>query len=262
MRPSDLIFHLRQSIAEIGVRRTLVRTGVHLYRRVVPIKTPVHPFDLRHRVDTSSLIGKTQLTSGHPHDRFITGYWGTSPSLLREVLARWQQTLVETPNICHDFSFIDIGCGKGRVVMLASELPFRQIIGVELSPSLAAIAQKNLGIWNKSAHACNDLTILNVDALAVPIPDSPVLLYLYNPFDAPVMQLLLDRLQALALTRSHPIDLIFVRPEHTQLFDLIPNMHLLFEGEAQFTPEDTAADAFQTRAQDYRIYRLTGPRKP
>jgi SAM-dependent methyltransferase len=212
MRGANLIFHLRQSIAEIGLRRTLLRTARHAYRRVFPIKTPIHPFDLRYGVDTSGLIGGTQLTSGHTHDRFITGYWGTPPSLFHGARERWEASLVDTPYTCRDFSFIDIGCGKGRVVMLASDRPFRQVIGVELSPALVAIAEKNLAIWNKSSHACKDLTVLHADALAVPFPDSPLLVYLYNPFDTPVIQLFLDHLQTLALTRSSPIDSSMLAP--------------------------------------------------
>jgi SAM-dependent methyltransferase len=262
MSAANLIYHLRQSIAEMGLRRTLIKTGKHLYRRVFPIKIPVHPFDLRHGIDTSGLIGKALLDSGHAHDRFITGYWGTSPSLFRNALEHWQESLTQTHYICQDFALIDIGCGKGRVVMLASDHPFRQVIGVELNPELATIAQKNLEIWKRSTHACKDLAILNADALAVPVPDCPVVFYLYNPFDAPVVELFLNRLASLTATRSEPIDLIYARPEHAHLFDLIPGMNLIYEGEAPFTPEDTAADAFQTRAQDYRIYRLLKPHKP
>jgi hypothetical protein len=261
MPAANFLYHLRQSIAEIGLRRTLLRTAKHIYRRVVPIKIPTHPFDLRHGVDTSGLIGKTLLTSGHIHDRFITGYWGTSPSLLKGVLERWNEFLAGTSYTLSDFAFIDIGSGKGRVVMLASDYPFRQIIGVELSPALATIAKKNLDIWKQSIHACNDLTVLNADALTVPIYDEPLLVYLYNPFDAPVIQLFLDRLQSLALTRTNPIDLIYARPEHASLFDLVPNMRLVYAGEAPFTHEDAAADAFQTKAQDYNIYRVAMPRK-
>ena len=41
------------------------------------------------------------------------------------------------------FSFLDVGSGKGLVVMLASRHPFREVVGVEMAPELHAIAERN-----------------------------------------------------------------------------------------------------------------------
>ena len=60
--------------------------------------------------------------------------------LAKLVIDQWQQTLAETPHGIQDYTFLDIGSGKGRVLMLASDAPFRHIVGVELSPALTAIA--------------------------------------------------------------------------------------------------------------------------
>jgi SAM-dependent methyltransferase len=225
-----------------------------IYRRIFPPKIPSHPFDLRHQVDTSGLLYAPAITSGHPHDRHNTAYWGTAPSLFHGALARWQESLAGTPYTLADYTLIDIGSGKGRVVFLASEYPFRRILGVELNPNLTAIAGQNLARWQTTPHACADIAFLQSDALAVDLPETPTLLYLFNPFDAHVMQLLLTRLQSAA--RFTPIDLIYTRPEHATLFDTIPGMTLLWKGEVPFTPEDTAADAFSTTQQNTNIYRL------
>ena len=259
MRTANMVFRLRRSIAERGLRGTTLRVVKKIYRRVFPVRIPTHPFDLRYGVDTSGLLGKALLDSGHANDRFVTAYWGTAPSLFDGAFGRWGELLSGTHDTPCDFALLDVGCGKGRVLMQASEMPFWQIIGVELNPALVAIAQKNLEVWKRSDHACNDLVVVNADVLAVALPDSPVLIYLFNPFDAPVVQLFLDRLSSLVLTRSDPIDLIYARPEHAHLFDSVPNMRLLGEGEVSLTPEETAADAFETRTLDYRIYRLTSP---
>src|SRR5262249_19084439 len=40
--------------------------------------------------------------------------------------------------------FIDLGAGKGRVVALAAQYPFRRVQGVEISPQLVAAARVNL----------------------------------------------------------------------------------------------------------------------
>ena len=142
--------------------------------------------------------------------------------------------------------------------MMASEFPFRCILGVELNPDLTTIAQANLAKWAATPHACSDLQVLNADALSIPLPDSPTLLYLYNPFDEHVLQPFLDRLSAASQTRSAPIDLMYVRAEHAHLVEAVPGMALLWAGDVPLAPEDTAVDAFQTRQQDAKIYRLPG----
>lgn len=252
----SLLTRAGKYLAENGPYRTLIKAAKSLYRRVVPLRVPTHPFDLRHGVDTSGLIAGTRLASGQANDSHNTAYWGTAPSLLRDTIGHWIPTIAATPFPLESYTFIDIGSGKGRVLMLASEYAFQRVVGIELSPRLVAIAQKNLAIWLASPRLCMDITALNADALELPLPDTPTLIYLFHPFDAPVVQLFLDRLHQRSLTRSTPIDLIYANPQHANLFEATPNMDLLHIGEAPFTAEETAADAFKTLSETYRIYRL------
>jgi SAM-dependent methyltransferase len=261
MRAADTIYHIRKLLTDIGPGQTALRLGTHLYHRAFPVKYPVHPFDLRHGVDTSGLIGGTRLSSGRTHDRHITAYWGTAPSAFLDVLAQWNDSLSDGPYSTRDYVFIDIGCGKGRALMLASDLPFRRVVGVELNPALVSIAEKNLIRWKASPHPCDDIEVLNVDALEFALPDSPTLLYIFNPFDRHVTQLLLDRIQAVSLTRSADIDIIYMTPEHADLFAAIPNMQVLGQGRTPLPTEETAVDAFNTKSLGYCIYRLPPPPK-
>lgn len=235
---------------------SVVHIAQRIRHRLFPPKCPVDPFDLRHGVDTSGLIAGRQLRSGHAHDAASCSYWGTASSLFDGALARWEESLAGTEYSSPDYSLIDIGCGKGRVLMLASNFPFRKIIGVELSPALTKIAHHNLEKWHATPHICDDIAILQADALEVSFPDSPVLVYLFNPFNAHVTRLLLDRLLALSNTRSTPIDLIYTRPEHDDLFRQCPQLQLLWSGDIPFSEEDAAADYFQGKAQGCSIYRL------
>jgi hypothetical protein len=261
MRAADTLYHIRKLLIEIGPRRTALQLGRHLYHRAFPVKFPVHPFDLRHGVDTSGLIGGTRLSSGRTHDRHITAYWGTAPSAFLDVFARWNESLSDSPFSAGDYVFIDIGCGKGRALMLASDLPFRRVVGVELNPALVSIARKNLIKWKASAHTCDNIEVFNADALEFAFPESPALLYVFNPFDRHVTQLLLDRILTVSLTRSAPIDIIYMTPEHADLFAAIPNLQLLKQGRSPLTTEEKSVDAFQTQSLGYCIYRLLPPPK-
>ena len=239
-----------------GPWRTVRILGKRLHREFFPAPVPTHPFDLEHGVDTSGLLFAEHLASGHAHDDHINAYWGTAPSGFRGILEQWQQTLAGTPYGIQDYTFLDIGCGKGRVLMLASDAPFQRIVGVELSPALTAIAESNMAKWSAAPHLCSNIDVLNVDALAAPIPDSPVVLYIYNSFNLYVMLPLLERLQALALARSTPIDLIYAKPQQAPLVDAVPGIALLTAGSIPLTPEDRTACAFSTTHLDYRIYRF------
>lgn len=257
-RPSP-IQRLRNALRSRGAIGAAGALASRIRERFFPTPAPTHHFDLRHGVDTSGLLYTRKLRSGHANDPHITAYYGTSPSLFRGVIARWQQTLANTPCQLSDFTLIDVGCGKGRVLLMASDLPFRRVLGIELNPGLAATASENLARWNASRHACADITVLNADALATPLPDSPALLYLYNPFDEHVMQPLLHRLRAACRTRTTPIDILYIHPVHAELFQRTPGMALLWAADIPIAPEDTAVDAFHSTGQDVHLYRLTGP---
>ena len=241
-----------------GPWRTARILGKRLHREFFPGPVPTHPFDLEHGVDTSGLLFAEHLASGHAHDDHINAYWGTPPSGFRGILEQWRQMLAGTPYGIEDYTFLDIGCGKGRALMLASDAPFQRIAGVELSPPLTAIAESNVAKWSTVPHVCSDIQILNVDALEAPIPDSPVVLYIYNSFNLYVMVPLLERLQSLALARSAPIDLIYAKPQQAALVDAVPGIALLTAGSIALTAEDRAACAFATAELHFRIYRFAG----
>jgi SAM-dependent methyltransferase len=82
-----------------------------------------HPFDVEHGTDTGGLIPGSELGVGHRHDLFIAGYAGVPPSGFRAAIARWKS--VGLLHRIEDYTFLDLGCGKGRAVLLASEFGFR-----------------------------------------------------------------------------------------------------------------------------------------
>src|ERR1700752_1632972 len=118
-------------------------------RATLPYRFIDHPFDKRHGLDTSGYVSKRDLVTGHPHDVYLTGYSAVAPSVFRQMCRRWIDTLAARGRV-QAFSFVDVGAGKGRALLLASELPFRKVIGVELSKPLAQIAAQNIEKWNRS----------------------------------------------------------------------------------------------------------------
>ena len=214
---------------------------------------PVHPFDQAHGVDTSGLVPAKHLTTGHAHDEHVTAYYGVAPSILRALIAHWRETV--PPHPISSYTFLDIGCGKGRALLVASELPFRRIIGIELNPKLAAVARTNADSWicshsaDPTAPLLAPIEILEQDALELTLPTTPTLLFLFHPFEAPLLRKLLRRIEsqvaehAKLVQHSTPVlDILYVNAECASVLDRHPAFQRLFIGQVPMSPEDHAAD--------------------
>ncbi len=88
--------------------------------------------------------------------------------------------------------FVDVGCGMGRAVFIAAQRPFRQVVGIEISPALHAIAEDNLASYT-GPRACADVRIVRADAARYRFPRGDLVLYLYNPFDGAMLESVVRR---------------------------------------------------------------------
>jgi SAM-dependent methyltransferase len=93
------------------------------------------------------------------------------------------------------FDFIDFGSGKGRVLLVASHYPFRQVVGVEFSPELHEIAQENIRKYQSPARRCQAVYSVCADAATLALPEQACVLYFNNPFAGPIFACVLHNLQ-------------------------------------------------------------------
>jgi len=128
-------------------------------------------YDWEKRVDTTSgtVSWRARLLG-----LFHSPYQPTDPALFHEMMA-------SLPVAFDAFTFIDIGSGKGRTLLLASEYPFRKIVGVEILPELHEIAQENLSRYQSESQKCFALESICGDGSDFPFPADPLLIYLFNP---------------------------------------------------------------------------------
>jgi SAM-dependent methyltransferase len=199
-----------------------------------------HPFDLEFGVRTSGLVAGRDLKSGHRHDRHATAYYGVAPSVFRVLVKRWQRSW--PGRSIEEVSFIDVGAGMGRAVLLAAELPFRRVVGVELNPTLTRIAKKNLTIWRASGRARAPMRVVCGDAVEFPLPAGPCLAFLFNPFGATVMRRLLKSWSNALAERAEELDLIYVNHEQEQILERQAGFTRLFIGKAARSKADAIAD--------------------
>ena len=93
-------------------------------------------------------------------------------------------------------TFVDLGAGMGRVLLLAARRAFKAVIGVEVSPALAEIGRENLAAARDPLRVARDLRLVRADASAYRFPPGDLAVYLYNPFAAPVLEAVLATLRA------------------------------------------------------------------
>ena len=111
-------------------------------------------------------------------------------------------------------TFVDLGAGMGRVVLHAARRPFRQIVGVEVSPALVEIAKENRAAY-RGPQACRDVRLVRADATTFTFPRGDLVVYLYNPFTARVLAAVLERLA----TRSGDVAIVYHTPVEAATID-------------------------------------------
>jgi SAM-dependent methyltransferase len=226
-----------------------------------------HPFDLEFGVRTSGLIAGRNLKCGSRADRHNTAYFGVAPSVFHEMIALWRRS--KPAGTIDQFTFVDIGAGMGRAVLLASEFPFRSVIGVELNPRLARIARKNVAHWKAAGLACAPVRVICRDAVEFKIPPGPCVAFMFNPFGGPIMRRLLKTWSQTLARREDQLDILYVNNEQEPVLRRQPGLVRLFAGEVMRSHADAIADhkilANQpdgeyavTNWEDCSIYRLMG----
>ena len=199
-----------------------------------------HPFDVENDVETSGLVLGKHLRTGHRHDMHITAYYGIAPSVLEQLCARWRGTSLMAPP--EDYSFVDIGAGMGRGLLIASRMPFREVIGVELHPELAAMAEKNIHAWEAAGRSRCPMKIVCEDVAEFPFPRNPCLAYLFNPFGAPVLKTLLRHMEKQFAGRPGQLDLLYANDECEAVLAMRPGWKQVWRGLVPLSTEDEAAD--------------------
>jgi predicted RNA methylase len=113
-------------------------------------------------------------------------------------------------------------CGKGRVLIVASEFPFREVIGVEISGTLAAMARSNIAIVRRMFPTRSPIRVVVADAMTYALPDGPVEIFLYRPFGEAGTATLLAHIETALQQRSHPLSIVYYNPVWGALFDDLP----------------------------------------
>ena len=163
-------------------------------------------------MDTGGYLGPEELRHNLASDAWNNGYSAVAPSVFRQACHRWRETLPSSATRVEAYTFVDVGAGKGRALLLATELPFRKVIGVELNEGLARIAQRNIATWKRIVNPRARIRIRQVDVMEFRWPRPPLLVYLNNPFECELVERLAVQLARVAESGPGLIDVLYVNP--------------------------------------------------
>ena len=102
--------------------------------------------------------------------------------------ARPLRRLLRVLNLPKDSVFVDLGCGKGRILLLACEYGFKRVKGVDFSPQLCEVAKKNLAIYKQKKGLGAEVVIMESDVVDYQLQDDENIFFMFNPFDKVVME--------------------------------------------------------------------------
>jgi SAM-dependent methyltransferase len=188
--------------------------------------------DRRLGIETVGTIRERNLDNlviDSPNKRFGVGYEPTP-------IATFRRMMSHLPRHLDQYTFIDLGCGKGRTLAAAVQYGFARVIGVEFSEELCAIAKTNLASLRNRTRA--QIEIVNADAADFSIPSDDCVVYLYNPFGPPVLQRVADNIRSSRLHSPRPIYVIYHGPRvfDALLRERLDFMQVVRSGRPRFDP--------------------------
>jgi SAM-dependent methyltransferase len=219
-----VIPRIKKSLREHGVAASLRRSvllPIHLFREyrhshALGPTSERSEFDRSFGVETDGELENWTYLSDLdiPSPNWVEGrdYTPIEPERLAMVLSSLR--------IRHDdFVFVDFGSGKGRALLVASQFPFRKIIGIEFSPQLHAIAVRNLVSYRNPDQRCRDIQCVCLDFTQFPLPPEPLVLFFFDPCDERLLAQVLRNIEVSLRQSPRDVFICYVAPRLRQLMD-------------------------------------------
>lgn len=200
-------------------------------------------FDRRHGVETCGNVLMYRADGPPESNPSYFDYQPTPVRTIRYLLRQLGNTVQET-------TFIDCGSGKGRVILLASELPFRRVIGVEFDQRLHAIANANIAAV-RSRMRCPEVESHHGRAEQLSIPSGNLLFYFFHPFDAQILEAIILRILQAHQHSPRTVRLLFFRHSQRAVLERFPAFRL--ESTVKL-PMDIVRSATGYRDRDGNVY--------
>ena len=134
-------------------------------------------------------------------------------------LLDFREIMEKIEHLTSGSTFIDLGSGLGRALLLATNFNFKKFIGIEFSEEINIISRKNIEIFKKKSNEKRDINVLTIDAAEFIFPIVPITIYMFNPFGPKVLSEVLANLELSVKKNPRPIFLVYFNSEHSETID-------------------------------------------
>ena len=166
-------------------------------------------FDQQFGVETSAPMRLAEMElDGTAKTVQASYYQPSSPELLRGIMRELQALNIDFER----FNFVDVGSGKGLVLLIASERPFKRVIGIEFAANLHRAAESNLEKFKSPLKRCPTLESVCAYATKYEFPAEPTVFYLFNPFGEEILGGFLDNVERGWKVHRQAMYLVYVEP--------------------------------------------------
>ena len=138
-----------------------------------------YTFDYKYGTQTRKRVDCDELETSSSNKDSASRYQATKERPFRKLME-----VIELPQ---GSVFVDVGCGKGKVLLMASQYGFDRVVGIEFSPPLCEIARQNIETFKKNRKSETKIEVYEGDVLEYPFQHDENVWFLYNPFDGSVL---------------------------------------------------------------------------
>lgn len=249
--------HLGTKLRRVSyrVRQQGWNYAVRMITRVAVDRVWDWAWDLWHGTETRREVALRDLgiegaCYGHHPERYVYSGWNGDyncanrrfPEQLRRLNLDWGS-----------FVYLDLGSGKGKSLLMAAGLPFREVVGVEFSQKLVNVAQDNLKKRRNFNLKCQDIEVVLQDAATYEFPLYPLVIYSFNTFPPAVMRRVLENLRGSLVRYPREVYLISTPtpPEVELLFLQSGFLSLVDSGPSHQTYRAEPVDAATVSQNDF-----------
>lgn len=165
-------------------------------------------FEVDERVATSGTVPAHQLQPETTTHAELSYEYGASPRLVVDWILNGLRL-----DLRH-YTFVDYGSGRGRVLLTAAGRPFRAVHGVEFCTDLHRAAVSNIAAHRENDIVCGDVRSHCCDVLDFPIPEGDIVLYFFNPFEAELLDRIMQRYTDACMLGHRRVVIVYYNARH------------------------------------------------
>lgn len=173
-------------------------------------------FDAAHGTDTAAILVGSELGTEVTGDGHVVPRYETSSEAAIRIG-------LDSLAVDHSrFTFVDLGCGKGKPLLVAASYAFRRLVGVDVSPVCIAVARRNVARYGPERIDPSRVELICADARDFAFPDEPLVVYLFNPFPQAVLEQVVANLERSLAERPREACVVFLNPDGAGPFSRSP----------------------------------------